>query len=219
MRLFVILTLGFMSLNANATLVSITNCTGNISNPATDCLINSQIPGTVNADPNDNKLKTWDEKQNFTLTSDLRVDRVFDTNASFVQSAGGGDYFIKAGTIISSHYIQWDSNGLGSVEATINLDSQVFGFITSRNNLKNSDYLGRTGVTYLDFAYRGSESGDLTTFNGSNTDIDWTTTEPGDWARLITAYSPAADVPEPATLALMGLGLAGVGFSRRKSTK
>lgn len=204
---------------ANATIVGYTNCSG-----ANACVFvggpggPASPPNPVSPNPNDGILLGWDEVQNTTLANDLRVDRVFDASAPFVQADGSG-FIIKAGTIVSSHYFQWDP-GLGSasaVSATINLDSQVFAFITNTQKLFDSDAaLGLPGLDYNDFGLRGLESGDSTVFNGEDVDINWAAGNPGDWTRLITAFSPAASVPEPGMLAIFGLGLAGIGFSRRR---
>ena len=176
---------------ANATIVGYTGCTG-----ANSCDVTTTPPDPVTQDPNDGILLGWNEVQNTTLTADLRVDR--------------------------SHYFQWDpGNGsAGTVEATINLDSQVFAFITDTQKLFDSDAaLGLSALDYNDFGLRGLESGDTTNFNGENVDIDWTASSPGDWTRLITAFSPAAAIPEPGALAPFGLGLAafaGLRIARRK---
>lgn len=206
---------------AHATIVGYTGCTGaNFcsvvggplpSDPATP-------PNPVTQNPNDGVLLGWDEVQNTTLTADLRVDRVFDASASFVEADGSG-FIIKAGTIVSSHYFQWDP-GLGSsstVGATINLDSQVFAFITDTQKLFDSDAaLGLAGLDYNDFGLRGLESADSTNFNGEDVDISWTASSPGDWTRLITAFSPAAALPEPGVMAVLGLGFAGLIAVRRR---
>jgi hypothetical protein len=201
---------------AHATLVEITNC----GSSAVACTITTTPPNPVARDPNDGVLLAWNEVQNFTLLSDLRVDRVFDPLASFVMAAPGGDFFIKAGTVVSSHYIQWDPTPNGRrVTATITLDSQVFAFMTADQNMFNSDAaLGLPGLDYNDFTARGLEGTDLTVFNGNSVNIDWQATSPGDWTRLITAFSPTAAIPVPASLPLMAgaLGLAGLLRLRRK---
>lgn len=184
---------------AHATLVGFSNVTG--ANQAV-VVSGSDIPNPVTENPNDGRLVGWNERQNVTLSADLRVDRVFDPNASFVSSAGGGDFFIKAGTVVSSHYLQWDpfgDNASGSVQATIELDSQAFAFITADQNLFDSDgAVALPGIDYNDFNLRGLESGDTTDFNGPDVDIDWFASSPGDWTRLITAFSPGA-APELTT--------------------
>ena len=218
MKFLIAITVFAVSSVSHATLVSISPCDGPNS-----CTITTSPPDPVTENPNDGVLLAWDELQNFTLTEALRVDRVFDDTVDFIL-ADGGDFLIEAGTVVSSHYLQWDP-GQGSAEtvtATINLDSQVFAFITADQNLFDSDYLGLPGLDYNDFTLRGLESGDETTFNGANTNISWTASSPGDWTRLITAFSPGGDedntaVPVPGTFVLLGLGLAGLGWKRRSS--
>jgi len=102
---------------ARATITGYTDVTG-----ANEAVVVSGggIPNPVTQNPNDGRLVGWDELQNVTLTADLRVDRVFDTNASFVSVAPGGDYYINAGTVVSSHYFvdpekAWIQATLGSI--------------------------------------------------------------------------------------------------------
>lgn len=210
---------------ANATLLDFPSC--NVT-----CTITSGggIPNPVVQDPNDGILLTWDERQNVTLLADLPVDRVADATASFI-GGSSGSYYIKAGTIVTSHYLQWDpsSQSGNTVNARIHLDSEIFAFITADQKLFDSDaILGLPGIDYNDFNLRGLESGDDTTFNAGGlglnyVDISWFASSPGDWTRLIAAYSPIAEqraqAPEPGTLAIFGFGLAGLGLMRRRKSR
>ncbi len=206
----------FISFSANATITGFSSCSG-----ANSCDVTTTPPNPIAQDPNNGILLAWNEVQNITLTEKLYVDRVFDNSASFVGNDSGG-LFLKAGTIISSHYFQWDpGNGSNTrVNATINTDSQVFAFITASQKLFDTDaLLGLPGLDYADFGLRGLESGDTTLFNGDAVTISWNASSPGDWTRMLTAFSPTAVVPAPAAIWLFMPGLLGLLGCARNRTK
>lgn len=190
----------------------------NLSGAAIGYEITNNPPNPVASNPNDNMLIIWDEVQNLVLTNDLPVDRVADESASFL-TGGPGSWAIKAGTTVSSHYVQWDPSGTGTVVADLVFDSDIFAFIVDDQKLFDSDEtLGLPGLNYNDFTNRALESGDLTAINGNIVSINWFASSPGDWTRLITAFSPTAAVPVPAAVYLLGSGLLGLaGFRFRKS--
>lgn len=171
------------------------------------CVIESNPPNPVTQDPNDNALRVWEERQNVTLTEDLRVDRIADPGNPVV-GGSAGNWVIKSGSIVSSHYIQYDGPRM---QAQIEFDSVIFAIITADQKLFDSDFLGLPGLDYNDFINRGLETNDTTTFSDRFVDVNFTTTSPGDWMRLITAFSPTAEAretPAPAALGLFALGLA-----------
>lgn len=198
--------------SARATILDVQNLAGD----ALGFDITDTPPNPVAPNPNNNLLVVWNEKQNVLLEADLAVDRVADPNAPFVTGTSG-NYKIKAGTIVSSHYVQWDPDGSGTVLADLIFDSDIFAFITADAKMFASDEaLGLDGLDYSDFTFRGLESEDSTAINGSTVSIDWSATNPGDWTRLITAYSPAAEAPAPAALWLLATGLGGLAALRKR---
>lgn len=132
---------------------------------------------------------------------------------------------LEAGTVVSSHYLQWDpGNGsAGRVEATVTLDSTIFAFMTADDKLFDSDeFLGLPGLDYNDFTNRGLEGGDSTEFDGNSVNIGWFASSPGDWTRLITAFSPGGEddretVPDGgSTVSLLALTLLGLGAAAKR---
>lgn len=164
-------------------------------------------PNSVGLDNfNSPNMYGFDEDQNIVLGSTLAVD------------IGAP---LLAGTTVASHYIFFDPASPLTITGTVTFDSTVLAIITSTGTLFASDFLANTGVNYLNPGHRGLEGADYAAISGTN-EITFSANAltPGDYIRVITAYSPGGDpnfVPEPATLALTGLGLLLLGGFKRKT--
>lgn len=153
-----------------------------------------------------NNLFGFDEDQNIVLAAPLTVDIV-----------ASGPLTLATGTIVASHYIFFDPGPSRSIVGTVDFDADVIAIITSLDNLTGSDFLANTGVNYLSPGLRGLESGDSVTISGPRQILfDTTASTPGDYVRVLTAFSPTA-VPEPSTIAVIGAGLIGLVASRRRA--
>jgi hypothetical protein len=136
----------------------------------------------------------FDEDQNIHLAAPLVVDV--------------GTSPIPAGTTVASHYVFFDPGPTQHVIGTVDFDSDVLAIITSTATLAASDFLANTGVNYLNPGARGLEPGDSVTISGPRQILfDTFASSPGDYVRVLTAFSPAAVVPEPSAAALLACGL------------
>jgi hypothetical protein len=169
----------------------------------------SNLFGAPDSVGNDNfqspDLYGFDEDQNITITTALAVD---------VGTAPA------VGTVVASHYIFFDPGPSQRVIGTVNFDSNVIAIITSTAKLNASDILANTGVHYLSPSDRGLEAGDSVTISGQRQILfDTTASSPGDYVRVLTEFSPAAAVPEPGALSMLGIGCAALAATIRKRRK
>lgn len=212
----IFLGIAFFATQASATILngSVTSGTGsfvNLTVPFTESNPDNTVGNNTFQDPN---LYGFDEGQNINILSDLDVEVLADGLGG---SSGSGT--IAAGTLVASHYIFFDPAGSTHQEGTVTFDSDILGILTSTTSLLASDSLINTGVTYLNPALRGLEGGDSVTIIGlSMISVNWTASTPGDYVRVLTAFSPGAPaVPVPAAIWLFGTALIGfVGMSRRR---
>ena len=189
--------------SARATIIS-GQLTGGTADTAGGTFVKLSVPlpnpfGTPDSVGNDNfqspNLFGFDEDQNILLMAPLVTDVGLSP--------------IPAGTTVASHYIFFDPGPTENVIGTVNFDADVLGIVTDTDDLANSDFLAATGVHYLNPAQRGLEAGDSVTISGPLQILfDTTASSPGDYVRVLTAFSPGAAAPEPGSLALFASGLA-----------
>jgi hypothetical protein len=212
-RIAAIVGLAFTAVSvAHATIVSGTITDGNGTFVKLSVPFASSTPSnTVGNDTfQNNNLYGFDEGQNIVIPAALQVDDLANG-----LGGGAGPGTLAAGTVVASHYVFFDPKDPASQKGLVNFDSAILAVISSTNLLASSDFLIQTGVTYLNPSARGLEAGDVVTISGLNQiRVDWTASTPGDYVRVLTAFSPS--VPEPSAWAMLAGGVLLMGALRKR---
>lgn len=161
----------------------------------------------------------FQEKMGATLASPLTVNAAapgtYNTPAPVVSS-------LTAGTVFDSFYFHVDAGAnVRSYTSVLAFDSDIIGLIFGSQELVDSNFLGvpttlystssvgnqRFELSATEFITVSADRRTLTVTNQVNGGLDD--------MRILTDVA----VPEPGSLALASLALAGVGFSRRSRTR
>ncbi|HHH48029.1 MAG TPA: PEP-CTERM sorting domain-containing protein [Gammaproteobacteria bacterium] len=153
----------------------------------------------------------FDENQGVTLSRNIQVD----------------SGWISMGTVVDSHMI-FLNTGPGNAttynahnDVTWVFDGDIIGVMSDFSGAyetASTDLLGLATSTYplTPFSARGMEGADSYTIAGNMLTVSMAVTEPGDWIRVVTR---ATAVPEPSVMALMGIGLVGMGFAQKRRNR
>lgn len=159
-----------------------------------------------------NTLFTVFEEQTTSVTA-LAV------NSSLVGDSLGLSTSGSISGAITSFFVHYDPVSANSLSGGfLEFDGPIVGIIWQTDELDATDgILGLAGTTYLPAGFRRYETG------GSDT-LDFSTANRVDFSATTTSLNVdsfrvliAADaIPEPGAFALFGIGLAGLGYARRK---
>jgi hypothetical protein len=183
------------------------------------------IAPPTNLGPNpfaDDRVVAFYEKQNVMLGKNVDLGR--KVGRKIAKAKGSRDAkaarTISEGTLVSSHYIAYDPDGIRRNSMTVEFDSEILGVVVGNKRLEATDFLGADGVDYEHFRYRSREWRDKYTISadGKSLTIKLRANTPGDYFRVITAGTgtppppppPPPAAPEPGAALLFGLGAAWV---------
>lgn len=155
-----------------------------ISSPSGLCALNS-VGANCHQTPD---LWGFDEDQNIIVPAPLAVD---DITGDGVVDVGAT---LPTGSTVASHYIWFDPGPTQRIVGCVEFDAPIVATIFLTTNLAGSDFLANTGVNYLNPGLRGFEQPpDFATFSGNEVCVDFRAANPGDYFRVLTDFSPAAD--------------------------
>lgn len=174
-----------------------------------------------------NTINYWTERENHSLTNNLVVSILppnsFPTNST--SHFNNNDNFVAAGTAIDSYYFYYDPVN-NSATGRFRFDRKILGIISNErtsaalDHFMLSDFLIDPLVPAANlppghFEARGLEIGAneyVRWLNDREIVFNLSATSPGDQIRVITEA-----VPEPTSIAVLGLGLAAL--IRRRSKR
>jgi hypothetical protein len=137
------------------------------------------------------------------------------TNCGYHNANTSGDYiaFNAAGNNISASDGTFDFNGVNLTSAWNNgLNVQVQGWLGGALIYDTTVSADTTGPSWYDFNYVGIDQLTFNSYGGTNAGLSGN----GVQFAMDDFTFTASSVPEPGTLAMIGLGLVGIGMRRRK---
>lgn len=196
-----ILAAGLWAAPADATLIGVS---GGNSSAGTAPAIIAAPSDVLNGTVANSGMQGFNEVHKYTTLESYKMD--------------GG--VLGAGSYVDSHMIFLNkaddvAGTLTHSSVTWTFDGLILGVMsdsTGSFEAASTPELGNPATNYpaAGFAARGLEGGDSYSVSGNMITVTMQVTQPGDWIRVVT------QAPEPGTLAIFGVGLAGLGIARRR---